>query len=94
MSISGSTISRPTRARTTTTPKTTTASTATRSTGLAGATPPTALANVSCWRLLTARVPLTLLLDLALPSAEELAKIYDELLEEPTSVDWVPSHRR
>src|SRR5690349_9314427 len=49
--------------------------------------------DISCWRLLTARVPLTLLLDLALPSAEELAELYDELLEEPTTVDWVPRPR-
>jgi len=50
--------------------------------------------DISCWRLLTARVPLTLLLDLALPSADELAELYDELLEESASVDWVPDPRR
>jgi hypothetical protein len=49
--------------------------------------------NISCWRLLTAQVPLTLLLDLALPSAEELAELYDELLQEQASVDWVPTPR-
>src|SRR4051794_13865684 len=49
--------------------------------------------DISCWRLLTAQVPLTLLLDLALPSAEELAELYDELLEEPAGVDWVPAPR-
>jgi hypothetical protein len=50
----------------------------------------TSIADISCWRLLTARVPLTLLLDLAVPSAEELAELYEELLDEPTSLDWVP----
>jgi hypothetical protein len=49
--------------------------------------------DINCWRLLTARVPLTLLLDLALPSAEELAELYDELLDEPAPVDWVPAPR-
>ena len=33
---------------------------------------PASLADISCWRLLTARVPLTLLVDLALP-VERLA---------------------
>ena len=49
--------------------------------------------DISCWRLLTAQVPLTLLLDLALPSAAELAELYDELLEEPARLDWVPAAR-
>jgi hypothetical protein len=49
--------------------------------------------DISAWRLLTARVPLTLLLDLALPSAEELAELYDELLDEAAPTDWVPSPR-
>jgi hypothetical protein len=49
--------------------------------------------DINCWRLLTARVPLTLLLDLALPSTEELAELYDELLDEPASIEWVPAPR-
>ncbi len=54
---------------------------------------PTPEVDISCWRLLTARVPLTLLLDLALPSAAELSELYDELLEEPATTDWVPAAR-
>jgi hypothetical protein len=54
---------------------------------------PAPAVDISCWRLLTAQVPLTLLLDLALPSAEELAELYDELLEEPAGLDWVPAPR-
>jgi hypothetical protein len=50
---------------------------------------PTAPADISCWRLLTARVPLTLLLDLAMPSAEALEELADELLAEPCSLDWL-----
>jgi 8-oxo-dGTP pyrophosphatase MutT (NUDIX family) len=49
--------------------------------------------DINCWRLLTARVPLTLLLDLALPSTEELAELYDELLDEHASIEWVPAPR-
>lgn len=55
---------------------------------------PVPLADISCWRLLTARVPLTLLLDLAAPSAEVLAEQYDEMLAEPSSIDWIPAPRR
>jgi hypothetical protein len=62
-------------------------------TGIPETEAPASLADLSCWRLLTARVPLTLLLDLAVPSAEELAELYDELLDEPTSLDWVPAPR-
>jgi hypothetical protein len=48
-------------------------------------------ADDTCWQLLAAQVPLTLLVDLALPSRAELAGIYEELLNEPCSTDWVPT---
>jgi hypothetical protein len=51
------------------------------------------LAEVSCWRLLTARVPLTLLLDLAMPTRESLEELADELLAEPCSLDWLVRDR-
>lgn len=54
---------------------------------------PTPAVDISCWRLLNAQVPLTLLLDLALPSSDELAELYDELLDEEASIDWVPTQR-
>jgi hypothetical protein len=54
---------------------------------------PTSLGDISCWRLLTARVPLTLLVDLALP-AEDLEASHEEMLTEPTSLDWIPAQRR
>ena len=89
MSIPGSTITR----STTRTPDTDVRETGVRETGLPELEAPASLADISCWRLLTARVPLTLLLDLAVPSAEGLAELYDELLDEPTSLDWVPAPR-
>jgi hypothetical protein len=46
-----------------------------------------------CWQLLHDQIPLTLLLDLALPSPEDLASIYEELLHEPAGTDWVPRPR-
>jgi hypothetical protein len=97
MTISGSTISRPTTPAaerpspryTPTAPASASASVdAPRTVDLAA---PIALTDISCWRLLTARVPLTLLLDLALPSEDEFAGLYEELLAEPTSVEWVPN---
>lgn len=54
---------------------------------------PTSLSDISCWRLLTARVPLTLLVDLALPE-EQFAALHEEMLAEPSSADWVPQQRR
>jgi hypothetical protein len=53
----------------------------------------TSLGDISCWRLLTAQVPLTLLLDLASP-ADELDAVHDEMLAEPTSLEWVPARTR
>ena len=47
-------------------------------------------ADSSCWRLLTSRVPLTLLLDLALPT-QRLADLAVELLEEEPTADWLTS---
>jgi hypothetical protein len=49
---------------------------------------PGSLVDISCWRLLTARVPLTLLLDLA-SSEDELTDRRSELLDEPSSLDWL-----
>ena len=95
MSIPGSTITRSTtRTLDTDVRKTDIRETGIRETGLPELEAPVSLADISCWRLLTARVPLTLLLDLALPSAEELAEVYDELLNEPTALDWIPAPRR
>lgn len=54
----------------------------------ATASAPASLGDISCWRLLTARIPLTLLLDLALPG-EQLDEMHDEMLAEPTSLDWL-----
>ena len=53
---------------------------------------PTSLSDISCWRLLTARVPLTLLVDLALPE-EQFAELHEEMLAEPSSADWIPRQR-
>jgi len=54
---------------------------------------PTSLADISCWRLLTARVPLTLLVDLALPE-EQLDALHEQMLAESTSADWIPRQHR
>jgi hypothetical protein len=53
---------------------------------------PVSLADISCWRLLTARVPLTLLLDLASPE-DELHERHAELLDEPSSLEWLTGLR-
>ncbi len=53
---------------------------------------PASLADISCWRLLTTRVPLTLLLDLA-STEDELRGGHAELLDEPSSLDWLTSLR-
>ena len=44
--------------------------------------------DISCWRLLSARVPLTLLLDLA-STEDELRERRAELIGEPSSLDWL-----
>jgi hypothetical protein len=49
--------------------------------------------DICCARLLTAQVPLTLLLDLALPSSKELAELYEEMLSEPSANARVPRQR-
>jgi hypothetical protein len=53
---------------------------------------PVSLADISCWRLLSARVPLTLLVDLAL-TEDEFDDLHEEMLAEPSSVDWIPGQR-
>lgn len=52
---------------------------------------PASLLDISCWRLLTARVPLTLLVDLA-SSEDELRDRRAELVAEPSSLDWLTGH--
>jgi hypothetical protein len=37
-----------------------------------------------CWEFLTAQVPLTLLLDLALPARHEMTRLHQEMLAEPS----------
>lgn len=54
---------------------------------------PNSLADISCWRLLTARVPLTLLVDLALPE-ERFGELHEQMLAESCSTDWIPRQRR
>lgn len=94
MSISGSTITRTTATRTTptrTTPEAHVEIPAARiAEPLAGSPEP----DYSCWRMLTSRVPLTLLLDLALPSAEALAEAHEEMLAETSSIDWIVAPRK
>jgi hypothetical protein len=53
---------------------------------------PASLLDISCWRLLSARVPLTLLLDLA-SSEDELDERRAELIGEPSSLDWLVGYK-